>query len=189
MPFSQSSQLSAIVRFIEQAAPASLLDVGVGMGQYGFLSRINLENEHLFVIDGASGRQRPKAEWRVRIDGIEGCAAYLTPVHEYVYNKILIGDALTLLPTLPDNAYDLVIAIDILEHFDMPDGVRFLNELRRVAGKTVLVSTPKEFIHQEIPANPYENHRSVWTQEDLAKHGFPNVLPNEESWIAFHHKA
>lgn len=43
MPFSQSSQISAIVQFGEELKPASILDVGVGMGQYGFLFRTNLE--------------------------------------------------------------------------------------------------------------------------------------------------
>lgn len=184
MPFSQSSQLSTIVGFIEQASPASILDVGVGMGQYGFLARLNLEHEHLFVIDGDRGWQRPKSEWRVKIDGIEGCATYLTPIHEYVYNTLTIGDALTLLPGIPDNAYELVLAIDILEHLDMPDGIRFLAELRRISSRAALVSTPKEFIHQDIPANPYENHRSVWTRADLARQGFAEILPNEASWIA-----
>ena len=189
MPFSQSSQLSTIVGFIEQSNPASILDVGVGMGQYGFLARINLENEHLFVVDGDRGWQRPKSEWRVKIDGIEGCATYLTPIHEYVYNTLTIGDALALLPKVPDAAYDLVLAIDILEHFDMPDGIRFLAELKRVCSRAALVSTPKEFIHQDIPANPYENHRSVWSQQDLASQGFDRLLPNDASWIAAFRKA
>ena len=70
MPFSFSSQISTIVQYIEQLNPASLLDVGVGMGQYGFLSRINLENINLFQIDDDQATQRPRDEWRVRIDGI-----------------------------------------------------------------------------------------------------------------------
>ncbi len=184
MPFSQSSQLSTIVGFIEQANPASILDVGTGMGQYGFLARNNLENVNLFVVDGANASQRPKAGWRVRIDGIEGYAGYLTPVHDYVYNRMLIGDALSVLSGIADNAYDLVLAVDILEHFDKPEGLRFLAELRRVAGEAALVSTPKAFHSQEIEANPFENHRSCWSQAELAAEGFADVLQNNESWIA-----
>ena len=73
MPFSQSSQISTIVQYGEALNPASILDVGAGLGQYGFLFRTNLENIGLFEINGAHGRWRTKAEWRVRIDGIEGC--------------------------------------------------------------------------------------------------------------------
>ncbi len=183
MPFSQSSQISAIVRYIEKINPSSLLDVGMGMGQYGFLARINLENVNLFRIEGGKGFQRSKREWRVRIDGIEGFRGYLTPVHEYSYNEIMIGDARQLLPKMPDNSYEMVIAVDILEHFTKEEGVEFLSQIRRIASRCVLVSTPKLFVAQEVEANPYENHRSLWSLEELQKNGFSAVLDNEESWI------
>ena len=174
MPFSQSSQVSTIMGFIERINPASLLDVGVGvgMGQYGFLARNNLELINLFCIDGKQGIQRPKSEWRVRIDGIEGFSAYLTPVHEYTYNHMMIGDALDLLPKIADGTYEVVLAVDILEHFAKPDGTRFLTELKRVAKQAVLVSTPKEFHSQEIEANPYENHRSHWIDTELMREDY-----------------
>lgn len=188
MPFSQSSQISTIMGFIERINPASLLDVGVGMGQYGFLARNNLELINLFYIDGMQGIQRPKSEWRVRIDGIEGFSAYLTPVHEYTYNHIMIGDALDLLPKIADDVYEVVLAVDILEHFTKPDGMRFLAELKRVAKQAVLVSTPKEFHSQEIEANPYENHRSHWTDTELMREDYNEILFNPESWVAVHRK-
>jgi len=184
MPFSQSSQLSVIVEFIEKKNPASILDVGVGMGQYGFLSRNNLETVHLFCANGKNVSQRPKQEWRVRIDGIEAFRTYLTPVHDYVYNNIVIGDAIDILPTINDHTYELVLAIDILEHFTKLDGLRFLWHLKRIASKAVLVSTPKEFLGQEVEANPYENHRSQWSEEELAEQGFVEILENRISWIA-----
>lgn len=187
MPFSQSSQISNIVQYIEKVNPCSVLDVGVGMGQYGFLSRINLEHLNLFHIEGNQGWLRPRQEWRVRIDGIEGCEVYRTPVHDYCYNRIMIGDALELLPTLPDKEYEMVLAIDILEHFTKPEGLFFLSHLKRVASKAVLLSTPKEFIPQQVDANPYENHRSVWQQEELIENGFSFFLENENSWIAISH--
>ncbi len=183
MPFSQSSQISTIIQYIEKINPESILDVGVGMGQYGFLSRINLENLNLFNINGAHAEQRDKKEWRVRIDGIEGYAGYLTPVHDYCYNEIMIGDALKVLPAIPDKSYELVIAIDILEHFTTEEGLVFLIELKRVASHFCLISTPKAFIHQTVEANPLENHRSLWTKNDLINNGFTFLLDNEESWI------
>lgn len=189
MPFSQSSQISSIVKFIEDSNPSSLLDVGTGMGQYGFLARNSLEQANLFQINGAQAFQKLKQEWRVRIDGIEGCPTYLTPVHEYAYNRIMIGEAIETLREVGDNAYDIVLAIDILEHFTKPDGLKFLAELKRVAKQAVLVSTPKEFHSQEIEANPYENHRSHWTDEELKQEGYGEILANLESWIAVHRKA
>jgi ubiquinone/menaquinone biosynthesis C-methylase UbiE len=184
MPFSQSSQLSTIVGCAEQLQPRSVLDVGVGMGQYGFLLRTNLESLNLFEIDGATGRQAPRERWKVRIDGIEGFPGYFTPVHSYAYNQLFVGDALQLLPTIPDQSYDFVMAIDILEHFQQDDGERFLTHCRRIARRVALVSTPKEFIEQTVEANPFEDHKSVWSRESLESHGFTRILANGESWIA-----
>jgi len=164
MPFSQSTQISTIMQFLEQTQPLSILDVGMGMGQYGFLSRINLENENLFEVNGRKGRLKEKYEWNIRIDGIEGCGAYITPVHEFVYNAIVVGDALEILPATLNNHYDIVLGIDILEHFDKKDGLVFLKHLKRIAKSHALISTPKEFCEQVIEANPYENHRSLWTK-------------------------
>jgi len=77
-----------------------------------------------------------------------------------------------------------VLAIDILEHFTKSQGEQFLEELQRLARKAVLLSTPKEFIPQEIAANPYENHRSLWTDAELATRRYQRILSNEISWIA-----
>jgi len=184
MPFSHSTQLSAIVGFIERLQLRSILDVGVGMGQYGFLARTNLENINLFNVNGTQAAQSAKSEWKVRIDGIEAFRTYRTPVHDYAYNHIYWEDAQKILPMIVDNKYELVIAIDILEHFDMEDGIEFLAHLKRIAEKEVLVSTPKTFIHQEVEANPYENHRSLWSQKQLEDQGFTQIIQNDESWIA-----
>lgn len=182
MPFSQSSQLSAIMGFIETSQPKSILDVGVGFGQYGFLTRTNLEHFNLFEVDGAFARKRERSEWNIIIDGIEAFKDYITPVHDYAYNKIYFGDAMQVLPTLTDR-YHMVLAIDILEHFDKKDGRRFIELLKCVCKGSVLVSTPKEFVTQQIDANPYENHRSCWSLTELQTCGFTTVLENPDSWI------
>lgn len=184
MPFSQSSQMSTIIGWVEALKPRSILDVGIGMGQYGLLLRNNLENVNLFQIEGDRGWQRSKNNWQIVIDGIEGLAGCLTPVHEWAYSRIMIGEAMTLLNSMSTGQYELVMAINILEHLDRADGLRFLAELQRVASRAALVCTPKTFCPQNIPANPDENHLSVWSSEDLAANGFGELLPNDESWIA-----
>ena len=117
MPFSHSSQISAILGYLESKQPKSILDIGVGMGQYGFLARTNLEHFNLYEVINDTARRRDKAEWDIIIDGVEAYPGYLTPVHDYSYNKIYVGDALEVIPNLSTN-YDMVLAIDILEHFE-----------------------------------------------------------------------
>ena len=96
---------------------------------------------------------------------------------------MLIGNALELLPTLPARSYELVLAIDILEHFSKSDGAIFLRECKRVCRGSLLISTPKDFVPQEITANPLENHRSLWTEADLRGQGFTQFLPDALSWV------
>jgi len=189
MPFSQSGQLSSIVGFCESLQPMTVLDVGVGMGMYGFLLRTNLEHINLFSVSGSSASQRPRSEWKRRIDGIEGFATYLTPVHEYSYNKIFIADALQALSKIGDGSYELVLAVDILEHFEKSQGELFVSECLRVCSQACLMSTPKDFIHQVVEANPLEDHRSHWTSEELLSLGFNRFIADQVSWIAVADKA
>ena len=183
MPFSQSTQISTIVQYAEELKPLSVLDLGAGMGQYGFLLRMNLEAENLFEVDGAQGRLRPREGWNIKIDGVEGCAGYMTPVHTYAYNDITNANVLDALPKIADGSYDLVLAVDILEHLTTAEGLVFLDHCKRVSKRGALISTPKIFHPQEVEANPFENHRSLWTAEQLADKGFAHVLPNEDSWV------
>lgn len=94
MPHSQTTQLGKIVNVMKQRSPTSILDVGVGMGVYGFLARMFVNLEDLFYIDGEHSRYKTMDERTIRIDGIEGFAKYLNPVHDFVYNRMMTGNAL-----------------------------------------------------------------------------------------------
>ena len=55
-------------------------------------------------------------DWQCRIDCIEAFEKYITPAHKYIYNNIYIGNATGILPAL-DHHYDLILMVDVLEHF------------------------------------------------------------------------
>jgi hypothetical protein len=172
------------MNFIEDLRPASVLDVGAGMGVYGLLMRNALEGLNLLEFSPHAVTLRPREQWKIRIDGIEGYANYLTPVHGYAYSNMTVGDARELLPRCGTGSYELVLAIDILEHFSEEEGLAFLGDVARVTSRAALVSTPKWFIEQNVAGNPLEDHRSLWSDSALASAGFDIVLPNRESWVA-----
>ena len=97
--------------------------------------------------------------------------------------RMLMRAPCALRPAIADRAYDLVSAMDVPEHFEPGQGLAALAHCRRIAGRAALVSTPKAFHAQQVPANPYENHRSVWTRQQLADAGYVHLLDNDESWI------
>lgn len=154
MPTSFYNQLNDIVELILLTDPKSILDVGMGFGTYGFLAR-----EYLELWDG-KGRYDDR---KVRIDGIEVFQKYITPVHDFIYDQVYIGDAIDVLPNLKA-IYDLVLIIDVLEHFDDKNGMRLLEECNE-RGRNIIISTPKDMLPQKsVFGNPYETHKSHWTK-------------------------
>ena len=175
MPSSHPDELNEIAGLILRTDPESVLDVGVGFGKYGVLAR-----EYLELWDG---RNR-YGDWKRRIDGIEAFADYLTPLHEYIYDRVHVGNALDILPSLEPN-YDLILLIDVLEHFDYSEGMRILELCMKIARNT-LISTPKKVGKQEDAfGNPFEAHKFQWEKKhfDVFKDKF--FLPNERSLICY----
>lgn len=183
MPFSQSTQMSSIVGWLEMVRPRSVLDVGSGMGVYGLLARIFLDGERIFSCHEGQVGYKPARECPTRISGIEGFRSYSNGVHDVAYDEMLFADALETLSRVPDGAYEVVLAIDILEHLSRDDGAQLLSELARVAKRAAIVSTPKRFTAQHYDENPLEDHRSLWSEGDLALAGYLEVIPNGASWI------
>jgi len=169
MPSSHCLQINEIMKFITKTNPQKLLDIGVGFGKYGFLSR-----EYLELWDG---RQKYN-DWKRTIDGIEVFKEYITPVHDLIYNKIFIGNAIDIVPTIEEK-YDLILLIDVLEHFDYEVGLKLLQECDK-HGRNILISVPKSIGSQgESFGNPYETHRFQWQECHFNKFDNKFVLPDD----------
>jgi len=157
MPTSHWRQLNEIIDVIITTNPKSLLDIGVGFGKYGVLAR-----EYLELWDGR-GRYE---DWQRQIDGIEIFNFYKNPLYTYIYNTIYYGNALDVLPNISIK-YDLILAIDIVEHFNKIDGLKFI-DLCLVRGHNLLISTPLNVNEQGgVFNNPHEEHKSSWTIDDF----------------------
>ena len=176
MPSSIPQQLNDIVELIIDTNPKSILDVGVGFGKYGFLSR-----EYLELWDGR-GQYK---DWRRRIDGIEVFKEYLTPIHDFVYNQAYVGNVLDILPTLRTR-YDLILLIDILEHFEYVDGIHLLKECRK-HGRNIIISTPKHasMLQRECFGNPFETHRFQWRKKHFRGFGSLFFVHHQRSIICY----
>ena len=184
MPTSTMSQVSTIMSLVGEIKPASVIDVGIGYGKYGFLCRELLE-----FMGGAPPRfstmddTQTAQESAVVIDGIEAYEESVTPLHRLIYGRLFVGDALEMLPTIATKTYDLALAIDILEHFEEPDGRRFIAELVRVA-RAVIIATPRDMAVQgAVHGNEWETHRAEWSKAMLLETGARLVVRTAESWI------
>src|SRR5207249_869296 len=168
MPSSRPNVIPTFIHLLQQLKPRSILDVGVGLGKWRHLLR-----EYTDIREAERDPARyQRQSWQVRIDGLEGHAAYLTPMHHYLYQEIHLGDAAALMKTLPN--YDLVFLGDIIEHFDKEAGLRLLGDALARANKVVIVSTPRyETAQEDLCGNKLERHRSLWAAKDFRR--FPGA--------------
>jgi hypothetical protein len=175
MPSSHPYQLNEILELIIESNPGKLLDIGIGFGKYGFLAREYLE---LWQPDAVYGDRKRQ------IDGIEAFEAYLTPLHHLIYDHIYTGDAKEVLPALT-GPYDLILMIDVFEHFTHDDGLKVLEQCRR-CGRNILISVPRVMsVQEEVYGNPFETHRYNWSRSDFS--GIPDkfFVYNSRSVICF----
>lgn len=180
MPFSNAEQISPILAEVNNFRPRSILDVGCGLGLYGMLCRIHLD---LYYDPEFYRKLEGSSPWTTRIDGIEGCEAYTPFIPRWAYDNLYLGHALDLLPTLPDNHYDLVLILAMIEHLTHEQGIQLITHLKRVS-RAIILSVPKNWQEQEIAGYPLETHRSHWTEQDLRAAGFTRFLPHWGAWLA-----
>lgn len=80
------------------------------------------------------------------------------------------------LPRLGDGSFDVVTAIDLIEHLSIAEGYKLLYEMERVARKSVLIYTPNGFVWQPPSTNNELNaHISGWTANELRRFGFTKI--------------
>lgn len=144
MPWSTPTHISKVIEIVLRENPASIIDVGCGMGVYGFLCRIFLEQVNLFDLKEKRINRRI---WNRKIDCIEGFEEYINPVHLWAYNRIIVRNIEEALAEMDANSYDLALFLDVIEHFEKEKGFNVLKDLKRVA-KKVLITTPREFFPQ-----------------------------------------
>ena len=175
MPSSHWYQINEIMELIIYTQPKSILDIGVGFGKYGFLSR-----EYLELFDG-----REKLwDWKIVIDGIEIFKDYITQLHKLVYNQIDIGNVTDILPALDKN-YDLILLIDVIEHLNFEEGEKLI-EMCQQHSKNIIISTPKYFLQQpEMFGNPYEAHKAFYKKKHFKRIPDKIFIPNVFSLIVY----
>jgi SAM-dependent methyltransferase len=132
-----------------QTGPQSVLDAGCGEG---FVTRF-------------LHRQRP--EWRLTgVDVNAEALAYARRHPDHTGDVRYRDGDLYDLP-FDDDAFDTVLCSEVLEHLDHPD--RALAELRRVAGRSVVISVPREpyfqwlnDLGQALNLSPDPGHVNFW---------------------------
>lgn len=136
----------------------SVLDVGCGFGKYGYLLR-----EYLEV---CYRRYKPE-QWVCRIDALEAFIPHLTQLHTLLYSNVYEGTLKAVHAKL--EPYDVVLAIDVIEHLEKKEGWKFLKQLKNLTRKQLYISTPANARKTNIwyGNTEYGGHKSFWPAKDF----------------------
>jgi SAM-dependent methyltransferase len=145
-------EAAVIVETVAALEPKAVLDLGCGTGKYGFLVR-----ERLDYSQQGNG---------VRIEGVEGYASYLGPVHDLIYDRVVVSDVCEFLAGAQAGSYDVALCLDVIEHLTPEGGAALIQDALRVA-TTLIISTPRGYYRQDGHENELERHLSWWPPEAL----------------------
>ncbi|RLF35708.1 MAG: hypothetical protein DRM99_04150 [Thermoplasmata archaeon] len=87
-------------------------------------------------------------------------------------------DVLKLDKIFVDKCADVVLALDLIEHLEKPDGFKLIEIAEKLARRMVIFYTPCEFKDNKEHINiwgfknEYQLHKSLWTQEEFTKLGY-----------------
>ncbi|MEM2180850.1 MAG: class I SAM-dependent methyltransferase [Nitrososphaeria archaeon] len=127
----------------------SYLDIGCGKGKWGYL--INTSHKPPSFIVGGD----------LDIKNI------MYAQKKQVYDDVLLFDGRYL--PFRDASFDIVLALEVIEHMEKLEGYKLLNEAERVSKEKVIVSTPllgARYWYSE------KEHISRWTVSDLHSKGY-----------------
>jgi len=157
MPSSYHAFINEVLDLYLEKNNKTVLDIGIGFGKWGHLFR---EYGDVF-----QGRLTPR-EWVTEIHGVEIFEKYITQLHRYVYDVIMVGSIAKIAGALPD--YDFVFAGDVIEHMEKDVALYVLEQLKRKC-RRVVISIPLglEWNQGEVFGNEAERHLSVWNERDF----------------------
>lgn len=129
------------------------------------------------VLDVGCGIKPQRIVEANRYVGLDAHRPYLEQIQpKYTHWTLICGRANEILPRLTDESFDLVLALDFIEHLTHRAGRRFLQHALRV-GKRVAVFTPLGYMEQSYREGDtdawgmdgchWQTHRSGWTPEDF----------------------
>lgn len=147
---SDPNLISPVIKLLVVNKPQKIMDVGVGYGKYGFLSRLYLELEPY-----------NRDSWQTIIDGIEVFPKYI--LTEQFYNVIFSKNVTEHVI----EGYDVVLLLDVLEHMEKEEALTLLTKIID-KNHAVIVTTPFGFRKQEsVAANDYQIHKCGFELKDF----------------------
>ena len=154
------------VTWIINGKAKTILDVGCGQGLPMELIKM---------------RMRPKYTM-----GVDLFEPYIKEAKlKKIHNEYMLQDIKKL--SFPDKSFDVVIALQVLEHLTKEEAWQLLNRMEKIARKQVVVATPIGHMHHpEVDGNPLQAHKSAFHPQDFQKRGYKVLKFGRKSILGEH---
>lgn len=142
------------------------------------------DEEIISILDVACGLSLKSkfipAKIRVGVDIFE---KYFEHIEADVPFVVIKYDVRKLHEIFLPKSFDLVIALDIIEHLEKEESLDMIKQCEKIARKAVILETPSGYIPQNLDilgygGHEYQTHRCGFEKEELEKMGY-NVLKRD----------
>lgn len=144
-----------------------ILDVGCGFGRWACLCTFNFWESKSYEFS------KPIKPEIIGVDAYQPNLELAQSLNLYTELHQVV------LPELhfPDNYFETVLAIEIIEHLDKAEGKKLIESLIKVAAQRVIISTPNynaiREAHEDLTGtNDYDAHKSYWSRREFRDLGF-----------------
>lgn len=129
----------------------SILDLGCGIG-----SPVRFINRHK----------------QFHMVGVEGYKPYFDNCQKIGLYDMVLNEDIRKIP-YKAKTFDIVMALQVLEHLNKPDGEKLLKDMEKIARKQVIVTTDiGKHVQGAVDGNEMQIHRYIWDIKDLQELGF-----------------
>jgi len=137
----------------------------------------------------------------MRILGVRnatGFEGYLPSIEkarqQQTHDQMVHGNISDLSDYFQPKQFDACIAMDVIEHFQKPDGLKLMLSMEQIARKKVVFFTPNGFLPQGHTAqDDFEVHLSGWETSEMKGYGYqvygamgPKSLRGEYHFLKYH---
>ena len=110
---------------------------------------------------------------RFHIEGLDVFEPWLNRcVEKGLLKRGHLGDVREIDSLFEENSFDAVVALDLIEHLEKEEGLKLIEDMKRISSNKVIIFTPNGFVHQSGDDNPWMEHKSGWTVDEFEQHGF-----------------
>jgi len=153
MPASEPTVRAAAIQLIVQnegRLSRPILEIGVGYGFYGQTLRGKFPNAEIY--------------------GVEVWPPYITPEHLKWYTAVILANASRVDYALfQAKGVSLIIAADVIEHFEKREAVALMEKWKRVAPWIVATLPIKRYEQGAFEGNTHEAHLHHWTVAEIER--------------------